>query len=292
MLSTTAPARSWCALTPQPHACTAAHCTQGNTDESELTALGRAQALRARAALSDIPFDSCFSSPHTRARQSTEIVWPLLWQQQQEEEEGTDAEGPIYLPSLAEVDLGWFQGLRNGEQERRRWRRGRLCRSSVPIAAAPLLCGDEQTVLHCLAAPTTADIARDHPDLYSSHQPLLTLLRCALPALSVLCCARCCPTTADIACDHPGPYCLHQPLLTLCVVRCLCCRYCAPPPPHYQQPTSRATTLTCTACGVRSLSGSAWTGATLCWTRSGRQGARGQVRACVNSRIGGLCLSV
>jgi broad specificity phosphatase PhoE len=38
-----------------------------------------------------------------------------LWQQQQQEEEGTDAEGPIYLPSLAEVDLGWFQGLRNAD---------------------------------------------------------------------------------------------------------------------------------------------------------------------------------
>lgn len=66
--------------------------------------------MRAQAALSDIPFDSCFSSPHTRAQQTTEIVWPQ-WQ-------GTaEVQDPIYLPSLAEVDLGWFQGLRNGKQQ-------------------------------------------------------------------------------------------------------------------------------------------------------------------------------
>jgi broad specificity phosphatase PhoE len=81
---------------------------QGNTDESELTALGRAQAVRARTALSEIQFDSCFSSPHTRARQTTEIVWQQ-WQ------EAAPLQEPIYLPSLAEVDLGWFQGLKNGE---------------------------------------------------------------------------------------------------------------------------------------------------------------------------------
>ena len=85
-----------------------AACLQGNTDESELTALGRAQAVRAGVALSDISFDSCFSSPHTRARQTTDIVW------QQWRDSAAVAE-PIYLPSLAEVDLGWFQGLRNGE---------------------------------------------------------------------------------------------------------------------------------------------------------------------------------
>lgn len=66
--------------------------------------------MRARIALSDIQFDSCFSSPHTRARQTTEIVWQQ-WQQQ----DFVVAREPIYLPSLAEVDLGWFQGLKNGE---------------------------------------------------------------------------------------------------------------------------------------------------------------------------------
>jgi hypothetical protein len=66
--------------------------------------------VRARIALSDIQFDSCFSSPHTRARQTTEIVWQQ-WQQQ----DSVVAREPIYLPSLAEVDLGWFQGLKNGE---------------------------------------------------------------------------------------------------------------------------------------------------------------------------------
>ncbi|KAI8464437.1 MAG: histidine phosphatase superfamily [Monoraphidium minutum] len=72
---------------------------QGNTDESELTAAGREQALLARAALSDIAFDSCFSSPHTRARQTAELVW----------------DRPHYLDSLRECDLGWFQGMRNDD---------------------------------------------------------------------------------------------------------------------------------------------------------------------------------
>jgi broad specificity phosphatase PhoE len=80
---------------------------QGNTNESELTALGRVQAVRARTALADMHFDSCFSSPHTRARQTTEIVW-------QQFQQSADVQEPIYLPSLSEVDLGWFQGLRNG----------------------------------------------------------------------------------------------------------------------------------------------------------------------------------
>lgn len=80
---------------------------QGNTDESELTALGRVQAVRAATALADIQFDSCFSSPHTRARQTTEIVW-------QQFQQSAAVQDPIYLPSLSEVDLGWFQGLRNG----------------------------------------------------------------------------------------------------------------------------------------------------------------------------------
>lgn len=118
--------------------------------------------MRARAALSDIPFDSCFSSPHTRARQSTEIVWPL-WQQQQE---GTVAEGPIYLPSLAEVDLGWFQGLRNGEEQQQQQLCVLLCCRSAPVAPASTLCHtavicchtiDEQT--YRCALPCTACIA-------------------------------------------------------------------------------------------------------------------------------------
>jgi hypothetical protein len=125
---------------------------QGNTNESELTALGMAQAVRAREALHDIPFDrcvgtrhvsclvvscsscrtvtcsdqwphsshhtashahlavyvcSCFSSPHTRARQTADIVWQP-WRGVAPEPE------PHFLHSLSEVDLGWFQGLRNG----------------------------------------------------------------------------------------------------------------------------------------------------------------------------------
>ncbi|KAF8055096.1 2-carboxy-D-arabinitol-1-phosphatase [Scenedesmus sp. PABB004] len=80
---------------------------QGNTDESELTPLGREQAAKARAALDGLYFDSCFSSPHTRARQTAEIVW-APWQ-------AGGAAAPHYLPHLSEVDLGWFQGLRNDD---------------------------------------------------------------------------------------------------------------------------------------------------------------------------------
>lgn len=38
-------------------------------------------------------------------------------QQQEREQAQQDKQQPpaIYLPSLSEVDLGWFQGLRNGE---------------------------------------------------------------------------------------------------------------------------------------------------------------------------------
>ncbi|GBF93261.1 hypothetical protein Rsub_05993 [Raphidocelis subcapitata] len=73
---------------------------QGNTDESELTAAGRAQALRAREALCEIGFDGCYCSPHTRARQTAELVWP---------------QGAQVLESLSECDLGWFQGKTNDE---------------------------------------------------------------------------------------------------------------------------------------------------------------------------------
>lgn len=61
---------------------------------------------------------------------------------------------------------------------------------------------------------------------------------------------------------------------TVCAVLCVLL-------PH--QPTSRATTPTCTACGVRSRSGSASTAATLFWTHSGRRGARGQVRVSMST---------
>jgi len=66
---------------------------QGNTDASELTPAGRLQALRARDALSSIAFDACFSSPHTRARQTAELVCA--------------GRRPVYLDSLRECDLGW-----------------------------------------------------------------------------------------------------------------------------------------------------------------------------------------
>jgi broad specificity phosphatase PhoE len=64
---------------------------QGDTDISELTAVGVAQARAARAALSDIAFGACYSSPHTRARQTAAIV----------------ADEPVFLDSLREADLGW-----------------------------------------------------------------------------------------------------------------------------------------------------------------------------------------
>uniref|UniRef100_A0A383WBQ0 Uncharacterized protein n=1 Tax=Tetradesmus obliquus TaxID=3088 RepID=A0A383WBQ0_TETOB len=85
---------------------------QGNTNESELTETGRAQAVLAREALQHVEFVSCFSSPHTRARQTTEIVWQP-WAGQ------APVQQPQYLPSLSEVDLGWFQGKRNAQRARR-----------------------------------------------------------------------------------------------------------------------------------------------------------------------------
>ena len=49
---------------------------------------------------------SCFASPHKRARQTAEIVW---------EERGQQLGPPLYLDTLREANLGWFQGLKNGE---------------------------------------------------------------------------------------------------------------------------------------------------------------------------------
>lgn len=74
---------------------------QGNSDISELTPRGAEQARLVRSALRDIQFDSCFASPHRRARQSTEIIW-------------AGREAPmLFADTLQETDLGWFQGLRN-----------------------------------------------------------------------------------------------------------------------------------------------------------------------------------
>jgi len=77
---------------------------QGNTDESELTETGRIQAFKARDALEGMHFDSCFASPHKRARQTAEILW---------EERGQQLGAPLYLDTLREANLGWFQGLKN-----------------------------------------------------------------------------------------------------------------------------------------------------------------------------------
>ncbi|KAK9869095.1 hypothetical protein WJX84_011988 [Apatococcus fuscideae] len=74
---------------------------QGSSNESELTDFGKEQAERVRDALTRMPFDSCFTSPLTRARQTAEIVW-------------SGRQGKlIELESLAEAYLGFLQGMEN-----------------------------------------------------------------------------------------------------------------------------------------------------------------------------------
>lgn len=75
---------------------------QGSSNDSQLTAAGRAQAARCREALVRIPFDSCFHSPITRAATTASIIW-----------EGRQG-SLIPLDSLREAHLGFFQGMRNG----------------------------------------------------------------------------------------------------------------------------------------------------------------------------------
>jgi len=74
---------------------------QGDTDESTLTAAGEEQSQMVRDSLVEIPFDSCFSSPITRARTSADIMW-----------EGREGE-LIYLDNLREANLSVLQGMRN-----------------------------------------------------------------------------------------------------------------------------------------------------------------------------------
>uniref|UniRef100_A0A061RH22 Serine/threonine-protein phosphatase PGAM5 n=1 Tax=Tetraselmis sp. GSL018 TaxID=582737 RepID=A0A061RH22_9CHLO len=79
---------------------------QGNTDESKLTPKGEEQARQVREALLQIPFDSCFASPITRARRSAEIIW-----------EGRDGD-LIFLEPLREANLMLLQGMRNVDAEK------------------------------------------------------------------------------------------------------------------------------------------------------------------------------
>ncbi|KAK9818803.1 hypothetical protein WJX74_001996 [Apatococcus lobatus] len=74
---------------------------QGSSNESELTPFGREQAERVKEALSRMPFDSCFSSSLTRAKQTADIVW-------------AGRQGKlIELDTLAEAYLGFLQGMSN-----------------------------------------------------------------------------------------------------------------------------------------------------------------------------------
>ncbi|GMH37851.1 hypothetical protein BSKO_05735 [Bryopsis sp. KO-2023] len=89
---------------------------QGNSNESELTMFGETQALRCRAAIQRIPFDSCFVSPLKRAYRTGEIIW-------------NGREGPIVpLDQLSEAYLGRLQGMKNDvagaeyPEEFRAWR--------------------------------------------------------------------------------------------------------------------------------------------------------------------------
>eukprot|EP00891_Asterochloris_glomerata_P008943 jgi/Astpho2/8943/Aster-x1553 len=74
---------------------------QGRTNESELTDLGKLQALQCQAALSNMHFDSCFTSPLDRARETAELMWQ-------------GREGPVEsIESLGEASLGWLEGMTN-----------------------------------------------------------------------------------------------------------------------------------------------------------------------------------
>ncbi|KAL0363379.1 UNVERIFIED_CONTAM: putative 2-carboxy-D-arabinitol-1-phosphatase [Sesamum calycinum] len=74
---------------------------QGSSNLSVLTEAGVGQAERCRAALADIHFDQCFSSPITRAKSTAEILWQ-------------GREQPlVYLDSLKEAHLYFLEGMRN-----------------------------------------------------------------------------------------------------------------------------------------------------------------------------------
>lgn len=61
------------------------------------------QAIATRKALANIPFQACFSSPISRARECTELIWG-------------DRDPPvIYDDALREAYLGYLQGMANSE---------------------------------------------------------------------------------------------------------------------------------------------------------------------------------
>ena len=78
---------------------------QGDTNVSELTFQGRQEARKCRNALSRRYFDACFSSPLTRARQTTEVVW------------GRREEPVVFADGLKEANVAGLQGLTHVEAE-------------------------------------------------------------------------------------------------------------------------------------------------------------------------------
>ncbi|CAO2823850.1 unnamed protein product [Amaranthus hypochondriacus] len=76
---------------------------QGSSDLSVLTDVGVKQAERCREALANIHFDKCFSSPISRAKATAEVLW-----------DGRK-EPLIFLDSLKEAHLFFFEGMKNGQ---------------------------------------------------------------------------------------------------------------------------------------------------------------------------------
>lgn len=68
----------------------------GQSDDQPLSAAGRAQLQEWQAARKYPPIDALYASPLTRCQETAKILYPMLV--------------PVTLPSLAEVDLGIFEG--------------------------------------------------------------------------------------------------------------------------------------------------------------------------------------
>eukprot|EP00210_Caulerpa_lentillifera_P001110 g1071.t1 len=74
---------------------------QGSSEEPKLTSFGEDQALLCKKAISQLHFDSCFSSPLPRAQRTAELIWS-----------GREGEF-ILLDDLKEANLGILQGQCN-----------------------------------------------------------------------------------------------------------------------------------------------------------------------------------
>ncbi|KAG8052487.1 hypothetical protein GUJ93_ZPchr0001g30989 [Zizania palustris] len=89
---------------------------QGSSNLSVLTETGGKQAEKCRAALTNMKFNVCFSSPISRAKSTAKIIW-----------KGKE-EPLIFLDSLKEAHLFFLEGMTNADAKREypelytRWR--------------------------------------------------------------------------------------------------------------------------------------------------------------------------